>query len=77
MCDLPRQLLNEDDIFAAEAKPSETAISSGAFGAGFALRLARAEARAIGGDLVRTGDQLALTLPLLDQLEDDTALTGV
>jgi len=77
ICDLPRQLLSEDDIFAAEARPAETAISSGAFGAGFALRLARAEARASGGDLVRTDDQLALTLPLLEQLVDDTALTGV
>jgi len=75
-CDLPRQLLIENDVFAAEARPAETAISSGTFGAGFALRLARAEARASGGDLVRKGEQLSLTLPLLEQLEDDTALTG-
>jgi hypothetical protein len=33
------------------------------FGIGFALRLARAEAQAAGGDLVRKGDRLKLTLP--------------
>jgi hypothetical protein len=35
------------------------------FGAGFALRLARAEARAAGGDLVRDDANLLLTLPRL------------
>jgi two-component system OmpR family sensor kinase len=33
------------------------------FGVGFALRLARAEARAGGGELLRKGDRLRLTLP--------------
>ena len=33
------------------------------FGAGFALRLARSEARAAGGDLVRSDNRLSLTLP--------------
>lgn len=63
-CDLPIQLLGEDDLFAADAKPLSTAINPGIFGAGFALRLARAEARSIGGDLVRSQDSLTLTLPL-------------
>jgi hypothetical protein len=35
------------------------------FGAGFALRLARAEARAAGGDLIREAEALILTLPCL------------
>ena len=38
-------------------------VSAGVFGVGFALRLARAEAQAAGGDLVRKGDRLKLTLP--------------
>ncbi len=38
-------------------------VSAGVFGVGFALRLARAEARAAGGDLVRKDDRLRLTLP--------------
>jgi len=62
-CELPKQLLSEDDIFAAEVRPIGTAINPGLFGAGFALRLARAEARAAGGDLMREGDKVILTLP--------------
>jgi len=64
-CELPAQLLAEEDIFSAEARPSATAITAGLFGAGFALRLARAEARAAGGDLVRHDEEVVLTLPLL------------
>lgn len=62
-CDLPMQLLGEDDLFAADARPTSTAINPGIFGAGFALRLARAEARAAGGNLVRDGEAITLTLP--------------
>ena len=62
-CDLPMQLLEEDDLFAVDARPSGTAINPGIFGAGFALRLARAEARAGGGDLARSQDVVTLTLP--------------
>ncbi|MFN3517638.1 MAG: hypothetical protein ACK4YM_10845 [Novosphingobium sp.] len=40
-------------------------IAAGVFGVGFALRLARAEARAAGGDLLRKDAKLRLTLPLL------------
>lgn len=63
-CELPAQLLKEDDIFTAEARPVGSAINAGLFGAGFALRLARAEAKAAGGDLVRDDEQLILSLPL-------------
>jgi signal transduction histidine kinase len=62
-CDLPMQLLGEDDLFAVDARPLGTAINPGIFGAGFALRLARAEARASGGDLVRKEEVITLTLP--------------
>ena len=41
----------------------------GPFGPGFALRLARAEALAIGGSLRRENRQLILTLPALTASE--------
>ena len=63
-CDLPAQLLEEEDIFTAEARPVGSAINAGLFGAGFALRLARAEAHAAGGSLVRADEQIVLALPL-------------
>ena len=65
VCDLPAQLLAEEDIFTAEVKPVGTTINAGLFGAGFALRLARAEARAVGGGLARNGETIVLSLPLL------------
>lgn len=40
-------------------------LSAGMFGAGFSLRLARAEAAAAGGLLERRGERLRLSLPLL------------
>ena len=64
-CTLPADLAREDDLFAATARPAESVINTGLFGAGFAFRLARAEARAAGGALTRDGDRLVLTLPLL------------
>jgi|GEM_PF-155108 len=70
-CDLPMQLLGEDDLFAADARPISTAINPGLFGAGFALRLARAEARSGGGDLTREKDALTLSLPLSDARTDE------
>lgn len=63
-CEVPAQLLSEEDIFAAEARPLGTSINAGLFGAGFALRLARAEARAAAGDLLHVDETLILTLPL-------------
>ncbi|WP_114521997.1 histidine kinase dimerization/phospho-acceptor domain-containing protein [Altererythrobacter sp. ZODW24] len=62
--DLPARFLSDDDIFNATMRDGNTALSAGMFGAGFALRLARAEAREAGGDLVASEEQLWLTLPL-------------
>ncbi len=62
---LPNLLREADDIFAVEIRPATGSLSAGIFGAGFSLRLARAEARATGGDLMRDGDRLVLSLPLL------------
>ena len=64
-CSLPASLAAQDDVFAAESRAGGGAVSAGMFGAGFALRLARAEARAAGGDLVREGSALVLTVPSL------------
>ena len=62
---LPASLASiaDDALFEAGAGAVPQVISAGVFGVGFALRLARAEARAAGGDLVRKGDRLRLTLP--------------
>jgi len=62
---LPVQLASrtEEEIFHAAAGSVPQVVSAGVFGVGFALRLARAEARAVGGDLLRKGDRLRLTLP--------------
>ena len=50
VCALPAALAAEDNLFAATTRSSTTsAINAGLFGTGFALRLARAEARAAGG----------------------------
>lgn len=68
-CELPAQLMAEEDVFAAEAKPVGAAVNAGLFGAGFALRLARAEARAAGGDLSIGDEAVTLTLPLLTESE--------
>ncbi|MDG6078602.1 sensor histidine kinase [Erythrobacter litoralis] len=61
---LPTMLRTCEDIFAAETRAMAGPLSSGIFGAGFSLRLARAEVRAAGGDLNREGDRLVLDLPL-------------
>lgn len=62
---LPAQLASREDeaIFHAAAGSVPQVVSAGVFGVGFALRLARAEARAAGGDLVRKNERLRLTLP--------------
>lgn len=52
-----------DTLFEAAAGAIAQTVAAGVFGVGFALRLARAEARAAGGDLIRSGDALHLTLP--------------
>jgi hypothetical protein len=71
VCELPARLAGEDNLFAATTRSGVSAINAGLFGTGFALRLARAEARAAGGGLTRSGSTLELTLPLL------TSLAGV
>ncbi len=52
-----------DSLFESSAGAVPQVIAAGVFGVGFALRLARAEARAAGGDLVRKADRLRLTMP--------------
>jgi signal transduction histidine kinase len=67
-CSLPTRLAEADNIFSATARLADSAISPGLFGTGFALRLARAEARGAGGGLGRAGADLILTLPLLREI---------
>lgn len=64
-CTLPVRLAPEGNVFAATARAADSTINAGLFGAGFALRLVRAEARAAGGSLVREDATLVLALPLL------------
>lgn len=54
---------DEDELMRATAGQTGPALSASMFGAGFALRLARAEARAAGGSLERRGQDLVLRLP--------------
>ena len=63
--DLPAALEKREDIFAATEAGTARTVSAGMFGTGFTLRLARAEARAVGGDLEREDSALLLRLPLL------------
>lgn len=62
---LPAALASKDDdaLFQAAAGTVPQVISAGVFGVWFASRLARAEARAAGGLLVRKDAKLRLTLP--------------
>lgn len=79
VCAIPARLAEQDNLFAATTRASANTINAGLFGAGFALRLARAEARAAGGDLLRAGAELILTLPLLgtpDDMPDGLRDTG-
>jgi signal transduction histidine kinase len=63
---LPASLEEHDDLFApVSAAGEKRGVSSGMFGPAFSLRLARAEANSAGGDLVRQGELLILSLPLL------------
>lgn len=62
---LPSALAATEDLFSSEARSATSTLSSGIFGAGFSLRLARAEANAAGGELAREENYLVLTLPLL------------
>ena len=62
---LPASLAKLDGkaLFGAGPGAVPQVIAVGMFGAGFALRLARAEALAAGGDLKRKEDRLRLSLP--------------
>ena len=62
---LPEVLAERPDKDLFEAGPGSIpqAIAAGVFGVGFALRLARSEARAAGGSLERDGATLILELP--------------
>ena len=62
---LPAALAAREDeaLYETGAGAVPQVLAAGVFGVGFALRLARAEARAAGGDLQRKGDRLRLTLP--------------
>jgi len=62
--DLPAALADRHDIFESTTPAQAQAVSAGMFGNGFTLRLARAEARAAGGDLRREDDALELVLPI-------------
>ena len=70
-CALPNTLSAAKDVFSTDTRPAIGALSPGIFGAGFALRLARAEARAIGGDLTREEDDIVLSLPTLNAVGAD------
>ncbi|MBT2134182.1 hypothetical protein KK137_07540 [Croceibacterium sp. LX-88] len=63
--DLPGSMMGDSDLFAATATAQPRAVSAGMFGSGFTFRLARAEARAAGGELARREDRLELVLPSL------------
>ena len=73
-CQIPAQLIAEDDVFAAEVKPTTHDISAGLFGAGFSLRLAHAEAAGAGGSLVQDEERLVLSLPLTAVASGETKL---
>lgn len=62
---LPQSLSALDDelLWQALAASGSKALSAGIFGAGFSLRLARAEAAGAGGELRRKDKRLKLTLP--------------
>ena len=70
-CHIPVQLMAQDDIFAAETMPSASGLSAGLFGAGFSLRLARAEARGAGGDLTQDEERVCLSLPITAVAQSD------
>lgn len=74
--DLPLALLGDEDLFAATAPAQPRTISAGMFGTGFTLRLARAEARAVGGSLERRDDTLLLTVPVTNLSERNSQELG-
>ncbi len=71
--DLPAHMLSRNDVFGASVRNEASAVTAGMFGAGFSLRLARAECAAAGGSLERLDDTLLLTLPLLTANKADNS----
>jgi two-component system OmpR family sensor kinase len=69
VCDLPARLAALEDPFVSDVRPADQTISAGPFGAGFALRLARAEARRAGGALTLADGKVMLRLPLITGAE--------
>jgi two-component system OmpR family sensor kinase len=63
--ELPIGLGAGEDPFAAVAPAQAPVVTAGMFGTGFALRLARAEARVLGGNLSADEETLVLDLPAL------------
>lgn len=64
-CELPVSLAAKGDLFAPSSTTSGSTLNAGMFGAGFSMRLLKAEATATGGSLERIDDWLQLTMPLL------------
>lgn len=69
--DCPTHLMAEEDIFTASSPPNHSGLSASLFGAGFALRLAQAEAASLGGSLRFEDEMLCLDLPLLTAFDSD------
>ena len=74
-CSLPERLCGLDDIFSADVRTGAGAISASLFGAGFALRVARAEAEAVGGSLVAEDGVARLSLPLVEPEGSTSGIT--
>ncbi len=72
-CTMPRALAAQDDIYAATTRSNAGPLRAGMFAAGFSLRLARAEARAAGGDLTDSANALTLHLPRLTGTARETS----
>ncbi|MXO84916.1 hypothetical protein GRI38_02570 [Altererythrobacter aurantiacus] len=71
--DLPAALAAQEDVFALEGVTETGApVRSGMLGDGFALRLARSEARRAGGDLLRENGNVVLVLPSPDPERRET-----
>lgn len=70
---LPRSIVGREDLFSALPDDRTSGPGAGMFGFGFALRLARGEARSAGGDLRRNGDLVELLLPMAPDGQPATA----
>lgn len=61
---------DDDELFAPDSSSASTFPATAMLGSGFALRLAAAEARGVGGTLRRDGNRLILNLPLATSTQD-------